>query len=114
VSYFVDAENELAMYDLFVRCCDHWLQRYSSTQDQDAAFVEDPSSPVNVRMVRLLLYEEKRAITYLRSCFTDMAEFVRANGAGWEHHVSLLDGHTAITAPPPPAQEDSSYSAESA
>jgi hypothetical protein len=91
VNYFVDEENEVAMYDLFMRCCDHWLGEYSSTMEEDEAFIGDADAPANAKMVRTLLYEEKRAIAYLRECFERMGEYVRDRGVDWEH-VRLLDG----------------------
>jgi hypothetical protein len=95
LTYFVDVENEMATYELFIRCCDHWLASYSTTMADDAAFIEGrmgsgPSNN-NARMVRTLLHEEKRAIMHLRDCFEQMIAYVRDTGVDWAH-VRLLDG----------------------
>ncbi|ELR23759.1 [Ribulose-bisphosphate-carboxylase]-lysine N-methyltransferase [Acanthamoeba castellanii str. Neff] len=96
LTYFVDVENEMATYELFIRCCDHWLASYSTTMADDAAFIEGrmgsgPSNNNNARMVRTLLHEEKRTIVHLRDCFEQMIAYVRDTGVDWAH-VRLLDG----------------------
>ncbi len=87
-----------ATYELFIRCCDHWLASYSTTMADDAAFIDEgpttvgsgPASSNNARMVRILVHEEKRAIVHLRDCFEQMMAYVRDTGVDWEH-VRLLD-----------------------
>ncbi len=104
VSYFVSVDNELAVYQTFVRCCDHWLSQYSTTIEEDERFlssnsatncshpsaVSSGSGKHNHRMVRLLLKEEKRAIAKLKLSFENLCAHVAANGVDWDR-VSLLD-----------------------
>ncbi len=106
LSYFVSVDNELAVYQTFVKCCDHWLSQYSTTIEEDERFLSSKNSATNCsnnpsavssglskhnhRMVRLLLKEEKRAIAKLKQSFENLCEHVAANGVDWDR-VSLLD-----------------------